>query len=669
MSLEQDSDTPNFIDTEFEEVKRLKRSRSKGAHGLGGSSESREFVESFLKDGIDSLIPDPGYKIGVGGGEPPPAGSPGGFPEEYKAAGKDLIRHWSLVGEMWKHPPGLPDWPLPDNPPPPGVPWGWLPPSTDISCRQRGGTAQMCGVGEFSGHVSTPPRFYRRRVKSGAMNFIRSPDNTCDQPTTPGNMDGVKRGAFLALIGHAEFASPSSPPNFYRRKTWSGATSNHMYNDLGCTSAHNICVLTESGAYAWNAAGTIVENDGQYTHPSPCNPSGTSAHGVNDGPLNWGRFAGESKTQTVWALTDAGCVPDGQGGGARAFNTITSQAVLTDPDSETDAINRWLATSPAWGGSSTCQSSTWCMARYEQRTTAAFNYQESKYNITKSGLANSKTYHVTVDVYRSPYGAGTFTLLQTLVLSGTTDGSGNLAINDQIVPNLKGYDTYVTNCVILLNDNTTDTWDYTRQYSPVDCSFTTVNNNLRTVDGVVDPIGPDESDYCIGAGATTETKTATTRTLTGNNTCVLSARTYDDPFPYVKVVGTVTETLSDEDTETDAIGRLLAGAGGVWGSWNPVGDGTGGTCLPSACCLTSYQIRTSGDSFAYEEAQWKAEWASLQPSPMYFTQLHVMRRVYGINPYVAYQTMLISGTSDALGNLELIVDVPNLRGYDTYLYQ
>jgi len=422
-------------------------------------------------------------------------------------------------------------------------------------CHAISDTAPFCGYSEWT-TPSTPPITFRRYKGAGNMAIYEYTDPACVGPDTVAAVcQGAKRGAMLTLIGHAEFANASSPPAFYRRKTWTGQDVTQNYSDAGCgTPSGTPCTVYESGAYAWNAAGALIENDGQYVHGSPCNPAGTSAHGVNDGPYNWGSYATITKTQTVWSLSQGVCSNScGGPSGCKSTAATNSAATLTEPDSEADAITRWLATAPAWGGYSTCQGSTWCMARFQQRTTAAFNYQECKYNVTKSGLTAGKSYVVTVDVYRSAYGAGSYSLLQTLVLYGTTDGSGNLAINDQVVPNLIGYDTYVTNALVVLDTTTLDQWNYVAQYNKSTCALVITDNGTRTVNAVLTGDKPNDADY---AGMITTTLTPQTKTITGTGVCVSVGGGL-----YRKCVGTVTFDLLDPDYCKDAVTRNSAGKG------------------------------------------------------------------------------------------------------------
>ena len=133
-------------------------------------------------------------------------------------------------------------------------------------------------------------------------------------------------------------------------------------------------------------------------------------------------------------------------------------------------------------------------------------------------------------------------------------------------------------------------------------------------------------------------------------------------------LGQVTATLSSEDSESNAITRLLAGAGGTWGSWTNSGA-TGCTGTPPSCCLAKYESRTTLFTFDYYEAEARVTATGLTPSTSYSARIELYRRAYGSGSYVWYQTVLVSGTSDGSGNLTTsAATVTNTKGYETYAH-
>jgi hypothetical protein len=166
---------------------------------------------------------------------------------------------------------------------------------------------------------------------------------------------------------------------------------------------------------------------------------------------------------------------------------------------------------------------------------------------------------------------------------------------------------------------------------------------------------------------TTLVYTATTAVLTGLGTCV----PHDDMGEIIG--GSNTCTLSNEDTEGNALTRLWATSAGVWGSWCQIAPTDSINCDPTLpenpaqiCCLASYQQRT-GFSFAYVEAQYKITATGLLPGVSYTVNLKVWRSLYGVDSYSLFETLPVSGFADSGGNLDIEGDVPTQVGYDTYV--
>lgn len=137
---------------------------------------------------------------------------------------------------------------------------------------------------------------------------------------------------------------------------------------------------------------------------------------------------------------------------------------------------------------------------------------------------------------------------------------------------------------------------------------------------------------------------------------------------YIKKSGdSLTWTLSDEDTDDDAVARLLAGGGGTWSGYTQTGDGSSGTCVPASCCRANYQQRT-GFSFGYQESQFKLVMTLLDPSTNYVVNVEVYRRLSGSSdPWALLLVSPFGFTSDGSGNFTITdQDVPNLEGYETF---
>lgn len=116
------------------------------------------------------------------------------------------------------------------------------------------------------------------------------------------------------------------------------------------------------------------------------------------------------------------------------------------------------------------------------------------------------------------------------------------------------------------------------------------------------------------------------------------------------------QVLTDEDTEADAIARVIIDS--PWGAW------LSGT---TAHCTCSWEIRSTGYSFTYIEAQFKYTAAGLAPSTPYTLTLDVYQRAFGSGGYTMIGTTSSSFSTDGSGNAVITGDVPITQGYDTYV--
>lgn len=203
---------------------------------------------------------------------------------------------------------------------------------------------------------------------------------------------------------------------------------------------------------------------------------------------------------------------------------------------------------------------------------------------------------------------------------------------------------------------TTNTLNYKEYNDAGVCPATTLNTNAGQACNWGDSTDPASASCLMDI---TVSKTRVDRA--GTNTCCDmgggngTTRT-----------GSMYWELSTEDTESDAITRLLAGSS--WGSWIDSG-GVGCTGTPPLCCLAKYQSRTSGFTFAYQEAEARVTATGLTPSTLYNVRVELYRRAYGSGSYTWYQTATTTGTSDGSGNLtSSAITVTNTKGYETYAY-
>jgi len=137
---------------------------------------------------------------------------------------------------------------------------------------------------------------------------------------------------------------------------------------------------------------------------------------------------------------------------------------------------------------------------------------------------------------------------------------------------------------------------------------------------------------------------------------------------YSTPTGGETLTLTSEDTETNAVTRLLAGSGGTWGSFTTVGDGTSGTCLNTVCCNAKQQTRTTGFTFNYTESSWRVNRSGLTASTTYTIKVTYYRRTYGdTGAGSAFAEYTGTASTDGAGVLlTTAVNVPLASGFETY---
>lgn len=131
---------------------------------------------------------------------------------------------------------------------------------------------------------------------------------------------------------------------------------------------------------------------------------------------------------------------------------------------------------------------------------------------------------------------------------------------------------------------------------------------------------------------------------------------------YYIMYGSRMDSLSSEDTEFAAITRLLAGAS--WSSWGTVGAG----CTNPSCCLAQYESRTSGFSLSYQDSEYRISTTGLYPNTIYFADIHLYRRIYGVGSYVLYSTVTIAAMTNGAGAFTYTGSTPNDFGYQTYAH-
>lgn len=164
----------------------------------------------------------------------------------------------------------------------------------------------------------------------------------------------------------------------------------------------------------------------------------------------------------------------------------------------------------------------------------------------------------------------------------------------------------------------------------------------------------DDAKTRLGSANFDDDDSGLVHQLAATDACVA----FGTPTHYRKVTAVdAADTLSDEDTEEDAIDRLLAAA--AWSEWATA-------TTPETACLAEWEERTSGFEFEYYEGEWRVVRSSLTPSTTYWVRITYFRRPYGSGAYELFAYEVKSGTSDGSGELTIEGTVPNEQGFQTY---
>lgn len=158
---------------------------------------------------------------------------------------------------------------------------------------------------------------------------------------------------------------------------------------------------------------------------------------------------------------------------------------------------------------------------------------------------------------------------------------------------------------------------------------------------------PDKYDAFDG-GLNYVNLTQTTREVIGLGICA----TVGGGFGY-KATGSATETLSNPDTNADAIAR-----GRATQTWTPYAS-AGSESDPS-----KWETRTGG-SFLYRDARIRATMTAYRPVTHFNLTLDVMRSVYDAGVYVKIGEIVLPFVTDGTGSA-VITDyvLPAYEGYD-----
>jgi hypothetical protein len=543
--------------------------------------------------------------------------------------------------------------------------------SATIACQRKSGVAQLCGFAEYV-NPSTPPNFYRQKLITGSMTIVRYRTSPCTSPTQAATLACAIRGGTASMIGMTEYVSPSSPPMFYLQRTMSGTGSITYYtcdNGTNCTRNCRTCVNSCVGECHYDAVTGVLSNNLTWTKgctstPNPYTPN------PNDQIIFWsvppqGVTQGQSQTQQ-YAVGNNVCASE-QDDYNQHKEVGNYTSTLSNPDTEANAIVRLLnGAGGTWGSYATvgagCSNPACCRAAWQLRTgtMTSFEYKQVKFKITASGLPASLTVYAQVDVMQRTYGTGSYAKVNTIVVSGTTDGSGNLTITDQIVPDYQGYETYVANAVVYTDTSIVDSWNrnylYTQNTHPhavTTCDLGETDSSTRTQDGVIQPGGPSESDY-VGLATTAYTKT--TKTLTGTGVCTYAPRMLGDPYPWAVATGTVSENLTTQDMPADAIARD-----------EPVK--TWQACTLGCPSCSAFTVQSANSALVYySDVQVQFNATGLAASTVYYVTIKLKERTWGtVAAFQAFDTIEVSFNSGSqssfLSSWYEVPSTPGIAGY------
>jgi hypothetical protein len=119
------------------------------------------------------------------------------------------------------------------------------------------------------------------------------------------------------------------------------------------------------------------------------------------------------------------------------------------------------------------------------------------------------------------------------------------------------------------------------------------------------------------------------------------------------IVDTLDITLSDEDTEQDAINRMILNSG--WSDWIPDGQ-----------CIASREARTTGYTFDVAAAQFQIVATGVTPGFVVTAEVPIYRRAIGGGAFTLYQTITYEETANGSGVATIETDVPNDPGFESY---
>ena len=198
-----------------------------------------------------------------------------------------------------------------------------------------------------------------------------------------------------------------------------------------------------------------------------------------------------------------------------------------------------------------------------------------------------------------------------------------------------------------------DDWDFTGLYSPSGGSCPApaeTDNTARhsqsygdcplASGGTLQTPGPVESDY---AGLASDVTTETTRNINGLGSCISVGG-----GTYVKLTGSLSESLTQEDTSQDAIDRVTPGL-----TWSGSG------------CVSSIQQPDATGTFGFMKSRVRATFRALTVGKDYAGYILFQQRSVGsADNWTTYGQQVIDFTAEGPTETTAWVDVPLVDGME-----
>jgi hypothetical protein len=536
-------------------------------------------------------------------------------------------------------------------------------------CERKTGSAELCGFVEFL--PSDPPKYYKRRRTTGTMSILQYGDPACGGTIiVPSSVECRSKSGTATLIGVLEFADLSLPRKTYRSNGAGGSCT----TEKGGSGVNFPCnfgphVQTYSGAIVFNkTTGVATDSRCYQDNGGPCNPTGLPSAANVPGAGGWVAPSNDANaccgdplpTACFTSATKTGAVLTGRGDcrscgvGGHLIVTGTTTAILTDEDLPSDAVARAIAAVGAWTNGTCANSSSFQTPRTGTQTNFTYRFGQTRLVIS-SGLIIGETYAAAIHVEKRVVGSGSAFIPADDITIPFTAAAAGYTSDWKDLPNDPANEYRASGSTVTFGQeaSTQDTWNIDEDFNPslpAICAPTVVaDSSARTVDGVpvawpFDGVTPNLAYGALAVGTIAPAE----RQTIGTNVCT------DTVGDYSKANGTILESLSDEDTEQDAIDRATASA--AWAAC------LGGCTAPG--CTSFETLRGTGAVFGFGIVRTKVTWAATIGTN-YQVTIRFASRVLGTGgPFLFYGLTDVVVTADAISEETGWLDAPRAAGLE-----